>query len=224
MDSDKGLPEWSKRTYIEGWALGTDFIPYYTRVCYLWTDDPNSKQQSIFVGFGTVPGKGSYLQRRELCLNTQRIVQQPYYEWDATAKSWGFKKCLPPQNPGVPLPRPDWVAHGGGRIRAQIRGNPDFGLAADETLNIIAAESPRGRGELAIFWLWFLENGRGMLFTEGNYLNPLSHNLQLIDYSLFVQNADLTQADFENPCPAQAITAEAAPEAHSVYGHLTALV
>ena len=136
-------------------------------------------------------------------------MQQPYYEWDAAAKSWDFKKCLPPQNPGVPLPRPDWVAHGGGRIRAQICGNPDFGLAADETLNIIAAGSPRGRGELAIFWLWFLENGRGMLFTEGNYLNPLSHNLQLIDYSLFVQNADLTQADFENPCPAQAITAEA---------------
>ena len=52
---------------------------------------------------------------------------------------------------------------------------------------------------LAIFWLWFLGNGDGMLFTEGNYLNPLSHNLQLIDYNRFVQNADVSQGDFSNP-------------------------
>jgi hypothetical protein len=26
---------------------------------------------------------------------------------------------------------------------------------------------------LAIFWLWFLEKGIGMLFSEGNYMNPL---------------------------------------------------
>jgi hypothetical protein len=39
-----------------------------------------------------------------------------------------------------------------------------------------------------------------VLFTEGNYMNPLSHNLQLIDYTLFVQNSGITQQDFSNPC------------------------
>ena len=31
-------------------------------------------------------------------------------------------------------------------------------------------------------------------------MNPLSHNLQLIDYNLFMQNAAVTQLDFSNPC------------------------
>jgi hypothetical protein len=49
---------------------------------------------------------------------------------------------------------------------------------------------------LAIFGLWFLEDGAGMLFNEANYVNPLSHNLQLIDYNVFVMDAALTQDDF----------------------------
>ena len=98
----------------------------------------------------------------------------------------------------------------------RIRGNPHFGLAAGETLNLIAAKSPRGHGELAIFWLWFLKNGVGMLFSEGNYMNPLSHNLQVIDYNLFVRDADLTQDDFSNPC---GWAMEAPPNLGSAYGH-----
>ena len=101
----------------------------------------------------------------------------------------------------------------------QIRGNPNFGLATNQTINLIAAELPRGGGELAIFWLWFLENGTGMLFTEGNYMNPLSHNLQLIDYNVFIQNARITQEDFSNPC-APTVSMQQLEIAH---GHLTKL-
>jgi len=219
MQSGTGLPRWSDRTYIEGWTLGTDFIPYFTRVCYLWTGQADSKQQTVFIGFGTVPGQSSYLQRTDTCLNMTGTVQ-PYYEWQSQTSSWVLNRCLEP-NPPVGLPRPDWVARDNGMIVGQVRGNANFGLAADEAINFIAAELPRGGGELAIFWLWFLENGTGMLFTEGNYVNPLSHNLQLIDYSVFVQNAPLTQDDFSNPCAPKvaALQAELAPD--TVHGHLT---
>jgi len=103
-------------------------------------------------------------------------------------------------------------------IMGKIRGNPQFGLEADQTLNLIAAQAPRGGGELAIFWVWFLENGTGVLFTEGNYVNPLSHNLQLIDYNVFLRNAGLTQDDFSNPCgwPEQAMA-----DISSAHGHFT---
>lgn len=198
--SGVALPRWSEKTYIEGWTLGTDFIPYYTRVCYLWTGDASSKQQTVFAGLGTTAGQGTYLVRTDTCLSTTGTTQ-PYYEWQVAKDSWVLNRCLD-QNPSVGLPYPDWVARDGGVVMGQILGNPDFGLAKGETLNLIAAELPRGGGELAIFWLWFLGNGDGMLFTEGNYMNPLSHNLQLIDYNRFVQNADLSQGDFSNPCPA----------------------
>ena len=60
-----------------------------------------------------------------------------------------------------------------------------------------------------------------MLFTEGNYMNPLSHNLQLIDYNIFIQNAGLTQDDFSSPCASTATAQEAALKIHTAHGHLT---
>src|SRR5262249_28050468 len=116
---------------------------------------------------------------------------------------------------------PDWPARDHAIIMGRIRGNLNFGLATDQTINLIAAQLPRGGGELAIFWLWFLENGTGMLFTEGNYINPLSHNLQLIDYSVFIQNAGLTQEDFSNPCAPTAMVQKTAMKVDAARGHLT---
>jgi hypothetical protein len=219
--SDAGLPRWSDQTYIEGWTLGTDFIPYFTRVCYLWTGRADSKQQTVFIGLGTVPGQSTYLQRTDTCLNMTGTLQ-PYYEWQTQTNGWTFTRCLEP-NPPVGLPRPDWLARDKGKIMAQIRGNPNFGLATDQTIRLIAAELPRGGGELAIFWLWFLEDGTGMLFSEGNYMNPLSHNLQLIDYNVFVQNAGLTQGDFSNPCAPAVAAQQAELKIGEVHGHLTQL-
>ena len=219
MQSTENLPRWSDRTYIEGWTTGTDFIPYVTRVCYLWTGSKDSKQQTVFIGFGTVPGQGNYLQRRDTCLDTSGTVQ-PYYQWDAAANDWVLSTCLTP-NPPVGLPKPDWLARDEAVIVGQIRGNPNFGLAEDQTLNLIAGRLDRGGGELAIFWVWFLENGHGMLFSEGNYLNPLSHNLQLIDYNHFVQNAAITQNTFSNPCAPASKRHTALAAADMVRGHLT---
>jgi|ERR1700733_450240 len=198
MPSGVALPQWTDKTYIEGWTLGTDFIPYFTRVCYLWTGDADSKQQTVFIGQGPTGGEGSYLKRTDTCLNTQR-TDQPYLEWNNGAKTWELKKCLDPL-PGVGLPFPDWLARDGGVAMGQIIGNPSFGLAPGQVLNLVAAELQRGKGELAIFWVWFLGNGTGMLFSEGNFMNSMSHNLQLIDYNLFLRNAPVTSADFSNPC------------------------
>jgi hypothetical protein len=215
------LPRWTNKTYIEGWTLGTDFIPYYTQVRYLWTGDANSKQQTVFVGLGTVPGKGGYTVRTDTCLDNNGTVQ-PYYEWQANTNSWKFNNCLN-SLPTVGPPHPDWVARDNGVVMGQILGNPNFGLAPDQALNLIAAQLSRGGGELAIFWLWFLGNGTGMLFSEGNYMNPLSHNLQLIDYNLFVQNAALEQLDFSNPCISSATAGAEFKVATATHGHLTCL-
>ena len=211
------VPNWADRTYIEAWTLGTDFMPYFTRVCYRWTGSAESKQQTAFIGLGTTSGGGTYLQRTDSCLNTNE-TDQPYFEWDSGANSWSFKKCLDALQ-GVGLPYPDWVARDHGVVMARIAGNPSFGLRHGETLDLVAAELPRGGGEVAIFWVWFLGTGAGMLFSEGNIMNSLSHNLQLIDYSLFVRDAPISAADFSNPCaPA---TPNAREMTSTVRGHLT---
>jgi len=213
-----GLPSWSDKTYIRGWSIGADPVPYFTRVCYIWTGDDASKQQSIFIGIGALfsPPDHPYSIRTDICLN-RKGTAQPNYVWDSAGNIWKHRACIPPER-SVGLPVPNWLKLGGGRIMGSIRGNPQFGLAPGETLNLIAAKSARGHGELAIFWLWFLKNGVGMLFSEGNYMNPLSHNLQVIDYNLFVRDADLTQDDFSNPC---GWAMEAPPNLASAYGHFT---
>jgi hypothetical protein len=175
--------------------LGTDFVPYFTRVCYLWTDHADSKQQSVFVGLGSTGGQSTYLNRKDACLNTKQAIAS-IYEWKA---NWVEQVCREVMPPFGGLVRPDWVARGGGVVLGKIRGNPDFGLAKDQTLDLIGVQFSRDSTERAIFWRWFLENGTGMLFAEGNYLNPLSHNLQLIDYTVFQQNAALTESDFSFP-------------------------
>jgi hypothetical protein len=211
------LPQWTNKTYIEGWTLGTDFIPYWTRVCYFWTGASDSKQQTVFVGYGTEPGKSNYLERSDSCLDMSH-TDLPYFNWDEDKSIWALKACQDPI-PGVGLPRPDWVAHDNGIVAAQISGNPDFGLRHEEVLNLIAAELPRGKGEVAIFWVWFTGDGAGMLFTEGNYLYPTSHDLQLIDYTRFVRNATIADSDFSNPC--QTPAASAAINEISSQGHVT---
>ena len=210
-------PSWNYRTYIEGWTLGTDFIPYWTRVCYLWTGDVNSKQQTVFAGLGLISGQGTYLERSDTCLDTVGTTQ-PYYVF--TNGAWNCQQCQQPL-PGIGLPHPNWVADDNGVAMGQIAGNPNFGLAQGQILNLFAASLPRDGGALAIFWVWFTGTGDGVLFTEGNFMNPLSHNLQLIDYTLFVQNAELTQSVFDAAqCGWMSASAQSLAKVHS---HLTAI-
>jgi hypothetical protein len=213
-------PRWSDQTYIEGWTLGTDFIPYWTRVCYLWTGDASSQQQSVFVGLGLNAGQGNYVQRTDSCLNTNETAQ-PYYKYPSSGSGeWTLNQCLPALQ-GVGLPYPDWLSRDAGVAMGQITGNANFGLQPGQTLNLFAAELPRGGGAMAIFWLWFASSGDGVLFTEGNYINPLSHNLQLIDYTLFVQNAGLTASAFANPCGWSSAPAVGTATVSRVSGHPT---
>jgi len=216
VPSGTPLPTWTDKTFIEGWTLGLDLIPYYTRICYHFTGDKQSKQQSIFIGLGVDPGSGSYFKRSDTCLNTSQS-DNPYFEWD-DALGWNLKYCLPSET-GIGVPVPDWVSQGHGVVMGQIRGNANFGLEPDEALNLIAAEMPAAGGELAIFWVWFLDNGVGMLFSEAKYIHPLSHTLQLVDYNLFLRDAPITGSDFSNDCHC----VQSAPSAPvvNVRGHLT---
>jgi hypothetical protein len=68
--------------------------------------------------------------------------------------SGAFANVLITIRPWV-CPIRDRLERDGALIMGKIRGNPEFGLAAGETLNLIAAQSPCGGGELATFWLWF---------------------------------------------------------------------
>ncbi len=215
------LPSWTYGTCIKGWTLATDVIPYDTRVFYLWTGDSDSRQQTVFIGLGGTEAAGAarsnaYLTRTDACLRTDTTLAS--YEW--TNDKWVLMPNQQSAPPGVPYP--DWLARDSGVVMGQIVGNSDFGLANCETLNLIAAQLDRGGGELAIFWVWFLENGVGVLFSEGNFLHSLtSHNLQLIDYNSFMRNAPLTKADFSGPFPAAG--AAAALRLDATHGHPTNL-
>jgi hypothetical protein len=102
----------------------------------------------------------------------------------------------------------------------QIVGNADFGLEPDETLNLIAASAEKGDGVLAIFWLWFLENGVGTLFSEGTFKDSSKH-LQVIDYDLFLRNAPVTESDFSGPFLVEERAAKL--RADAAHGHHTRL-
>ena len=187
------LPEWTDQTFIEGYTIGTDFIPYYTLVYYWYT---GGKQQSIFIGLGPSPGRSTYDMRQDCCLFAS-YTDLPQYYWQ---DNW-VASCCYPRLQGVGLPYPDWLTRDGGTIQASITGNAAFGLVPGEVLNLISAPLVRGPGELALFWVWFKGDGQGVLFTEANYKNSVDHNLQLIDYTRFEQNATwINDGFFTDPC------------------------
>jgi hypothetical protein len=176
------LPQWTDKTYIEGTTIGTDFIPYPTTVFYWFS---SGLQQSIFIGLGLVSGQGRYDTRQDTCL-FRDYTDIPQYSW--IEGKW-VATCSNGRLDGVGVPRPVWVAADGGQIVASIKGNPYFGLGSNEVLNLIACPLMRAPGELALFWVWFTMDERGVLFTEANFVNSTDHNLQLIDYQLFQRDA-----------------------------------
>jgi hypothetical protein len=195
------LPTWPYQLYIEGWTLYNDAVPYRTRVCYLFAGDkdPNSKQQTVLIGQPTGdmlpnparPSGNAYLGRSDACLGAKGTGLANYV-W--TCEQWEWDSNQP--GPAIGPPRPSWPRDTG-EVVGQIVGNPNFGLASGEKLNLIQA--PAGPGD--IFWAWFLENGVGMLFSEATFKNPLLTHLEVIDYGLFVRDADVKPADFSGPFP-----------------------
>ncbi|MGH8065227.1 MAG: hypothetical protein ACRERE_08305 [Candidatus Entotheonellia bacterium] len=188
------LPQWTDQTFIVGWTIGTDFIPYYTRVYYWWS---YKHQRTEFIGYGTQPGKSTYNDRQDTVLYAS-YTTNPVYTWQNNQwQQTGCNLCLN----GVGIPRPDFVAADGGVMKASITGNPAFGLGPQQTLYLIRAPMPRSATVLSLFWLWFTADQKGVLFSECEFTNPLAHDLQVIDYDLFQQNAGwITEADFPDPC------------------------
>jgi hypothetical protein len=200
-------PRWTDKVYIEGWALpDNDPVPYRTRVCYWWTGDADSKQQSVFIGPGE---KGTYLGRTDTWLDA-RGTTVAFYNWESDRWEHKFSNLDNHLGP----PRPDWVDRNG--VMGQIVGNSDFGLASDEVLNLTATQEPEGGGKCPVFWAWFLANGVGMLFSEGSYLESKRNSLQLIDYYRFTRCAPLTEGDFSPPPPPTQPPGE--PRAEAMYG------
>jgi hypothetical protein len=205
MPAEVPLPVWTDRVYIEGWTLWNDAVPYRTRVCYLWTGDTDSKHQTVFIGQAidvaadpARPSWNAYLGRADACLSTSGTGIATY-KW--TCEQWTWSSNIP--GPNVGLPHPDWLSLNKAVVMGKIVGNSAFGLADDETLYLIAATADKGNGVLAIFWVWFLENGVGMMFSEATFLDSSGH-LEVIDYNRFERDAAVTQADFSGPFPVAA--------------------
>ena len=196
------LPEWTDQTFIRGWTIGDDFIPYYTLV-YYWYSRGN--QQTRFIGLGLTPGQGDYSDMQSTCLYSfhddpsKDYTDMPQYEF--TGGQWQ-PQCCDGKIPGVGVPRPDFVSATGGQVAAMIVANPAFGLNEGQALNLIRCPFQRGPGEEALFWVWFTADQTGVLFTEANFVRSTDHSLQLIDYSYFERDATwITPDDFTDPCP-----------------------
>jgi hypothetical protein len=146
----------------------------------------------------------------------------PFFQWN-DASGWGQQQyCLPhPSDPdaNVGPPYPDWLSRDGAAFMGQITGNPNFGLMKGQVLNLISGKSPGTNGQLGIFWVWFVDNKEGMLFSKGNFMNSLSHTLQLLDYTLFLRNAPIVESDFSDPCTC--IKVRPRRPVASVSGHFT---
>lgn len=170
---------------------------------------------------GTNPGAGNYNERQDTCLFTDHFDAPQYFLQNG---QWVLS-CCGETAPGVGLPRPNRVSDDGGQVVASITGNPNFGLAPGEVLNLIACPLDRGPGELALFWVWFTGDQKGVLFTEANFLNSTDHSLQLVDYSTFMQNAGFPSTVFSDPCAGPGLPAcptssalAATPKSRSLFG------
>jgi hypothetical protein len=189
------LPQWTNKTYIQGWTIGCDPIPYFTQVWYWWD---YKHQRTSFIGYGLTNGTGTYDDRIDNVLYSNYFTS-PVYKWNQG--QWN-PSCPIPCFPGVGLPQPNWVADDGGKVKAMVSGNADFGLKADQTMLMIAAAMPRPPNALSLFWLWFTDDQKGVLFSECNYVDTVvSHDLQVIDYEIFERNAgNVNQDSFPDPC------------------------
>jgi hypothetical protein len=202
------LPAWTDKTYIEGMTIGCDPIPYWTQVWYWWK---YRHQRTSFVGYGVEAGTGTYNDRIDNVLYAD-FFTSPVYKSNGQGQ-WLFDQCLllykgRPCYPGVGLPRPDFVSADHGVVKATVSGNPDFGLDPEQTMSMIAVSMPRGANKngidvTSLFWFWFTDDQKGVLFSEGNYIDTVvDHDLQVIDYMYFEQNASdrVNEGSFSDPC------------------------
>ena len=207
------LPAWTDKTFIQGWTIGCDPIPYWTQVWYWWS---YRRQRTSFVGYGVENGTGTYRNRIDNVLYQNFFTSPVYYE--VNENEW-LPSCPIPCYPGVGVPRPDFVAADSGVVKGTITGNADFGLAPAQTMLMIDAELPRGPNKqgidvTSVFWFWFTDDQKGVLFSEGNFIDTVvDHDLQVIDYEYFEQNASdqVNENSFADPCKVAECPSEPKP-------------
>ena len=207
------LPAWTDQTFIQGWTVGCDPIPYWTQVWYWWS---NRTQRTSFVGFGLQSGSSTYRDRMDSVLYANFFTSPVYY---AVSENEWVPSCPIPCVAGVGLPRPDFVAADGGVVKATVTGNPAFGLNPGQTMLMIAASmargpNPNGIDVTSLFWFWFTDDQKGVLFSEGNFIDTVvDHALQVIDYAYFEQNASdhVNAGSFEDPCKVDECTSKPTP-------------
>jgi hypothetical protein len=203
------LPAWTDQTYIFGWTIGCDPIPYLTQVWYWWS---YKHQRTSFIGYGVNAGTGTYDDRIDNVLYGD-FFTSPVYKWNG--QQWN-PSCPIPCFAGVGLPRPDFVAADNGIVKATVSGNADFDLNEDQTMLMIAASMPRGPNKKGIdvtslFWFWFVDDQTGVLFSEGNFIDTvIDHDLQVIDYEYFERNArdSVNKGSFSDPCKVDQCSSE----------------
>jgi hypothetical protein len=207
------LPAWTDQTFIQGWTIGCDPIPYWTQVWYWWS---YKRQRTSFVGYGLEAGTGTYRNRIDNVLYSNFFTSPVYYALNQY--EW-VPSCPNPCFPGVGLPRPDFVAADGGVVKATITGNPAFGLGPQQAMLLIRVSMPRGPNPngvdvTSVFWFWFTDDQKGVLFSEGNFIDTVvDHDLQVIDYEYFEQNAsdNVNANSFEDPCKVDECTSKPSP-------------
>jgi hypothetical protein len=196
------LPVWTDKTWVQAMTIGCDPIPYFTTIWYWWTQ---KHMRTEFIGYGETNGTGTYNDRTDMVMYADYFTR-PFYQ--KKQRQWSKVTCMKGLS-GVGLPRPDFLAADNGIVRAIISGNPDFGLQPGQSISMINAAMPRGKNKhgvdvTSLFWFWFADDQRGILFAECNLIDTvINHDLQVIDYEHFMRNADgkVNADSFPDPCP-----------------------
>jgi hypothetical protein len=87
--------------------------------------------------------------------------------------------------------------------QSRLRLGPSANHAADQ-----------GADVTSVFWFWFTDDQKGVLFSEGNFIDTVvDHDLQVIDYEYFEQNAsdNVNANSFEDPCKVDECTSKPSP-------------
>jgi hypothetical protein len=175
-------PAWTNKINSECYMIAQDTYPIY---CQVWYDWDRGQQVTAFI-FND--GNGNYTVRQDEHLPKGAVGPAINYSWSGTQWRPG---CCQANGGFVPMPRPDFVAAGNGRCRGLIQGNPVLGDVSIWSVRL------GGPSNSADFWYWFDNQERGVIFS----LAPAG-SLTIIDYQTFLQNPQIQDCIFENPCSA----------------------
>jgi hypothetical protein len=164
--TDARPPSWEPRLYLTGFTLPTARGPTPAalpmRVFYEWPQLHMLTRLSLSATSITDVSLQDMVLNGDITVIFQR-------DTDGTITCRGTKP--------VGLPKPDWGAQDGGKVRAVLVDNPVFGPG--ETINLTVMPSMGGR----VFWVWYTTTGHGLVFMEVPQFGDVG--LVLTDYAHF---------------------------------------